>query len=88
MTENQVRAVLRRAKFKVLKGGNQKPIPSRNVSPEEIAAADEVRKLIPQALIRWPRGVENSPEIYPLGDTDQEAAAIVRKLQPIERKED
>ena len=77
MTERQLIAVLRRAKFKAVKGG--KPIASRNVSAEERAAADEVRALIPQAIIRWPRGVENSPEIFPLGDTDQETAAVMQE---------
>ena len=83
MTETHLIAVLRRAKFKAVKGG--KPIASQNVSAEERAAADEVRALIPQAIIRWPRGVENSPEIFPLGDSDQETETIVRKLRRIEK---
>ena len=81
MTESQIRAALRRAKFKMVKG--RKPIPSRNLTVEEVEAANEVK-----AIVVWPRGIRKPPVIYPLGATDEETAAIVKKLNPIESKED
>ena len=78
MTESQIRAALRRAKFKMVKG--RKPIPSKFVTAEELEAADEVRRLIPQAIVRWPKGLQNQPVIWPLGDTDQETAAVMREF--------
>ena len=65
-----------------------RPIRSKDLTAEEIRAANEVRRLIPQAIVRWPKGVKNSAEIFPLGETDKETAAIVRKLRRIERKEE
>src|SRR5207249_3505886 len=78
MTESQIRAALRRAKFKMVRG--RKPIASRNVSAEELEAADEVRRLIPQAIVRWPKGLQNRPVIWPLGATDEETAAVMREF--------
>ena len=60
-----------------------KPIASKNVSREELEAAAEVR-----AIVVWPRGIRKPPVVYPLGATDEETAAIVKKLNPIESKED
>ena len=65
-----------------------RPIPSKDLTVEELEAADEVRRLIPQAIVRWPKGLQNQAVIFPLGETDKETAAIVRKLRRIERKEE
>ena len=72
MTESQIRAALRRAKFKMLKG--RKPIPSRNVTAEEIEAANEVK-----AIVVWPRGIRKPPVVYPVTSTDEETAAVMRE---------
>ena len=67
MTESQIRAALRRAKFKMVRG--RKPIPSKFVTAEEIEAANEVK-----AIVVWPRGIRKPPVVYPLGATDEETA--------------
>ena len=56
----------------------KKPI-SPKLTAEEIEAADEVRRLIPQAIVRWPNGLQNRPVIWPLGATDEETAAVMRE---------
>jgi len=61
----------------------RKPIPSRNLTVEEVEAANGVK-----SIVVWPCGIRKPPVIYPLGATDEETAAIVKKLNPIESKED
>jgi len=68
----------------------KKPM-SQKLTDEEIQAADEMRQMltiVPQAIVRWPKGLQNQAVIFPLGDSDKETAAIVRKLKPIESKEE
>ena len=69
MTETQLIAVLRRAKFKAVKGG--KPIPSKNVTAEELEAANEMK-----AIVVWPRGIRKPPVVYPITSTDEETRDV------------
>ena len=52
-----------------------KPIPSKNVSREELEAAAEVR-----AIIVWPRGIRKPPVVYPVTSSDEETAAVMREF--------
>ena len=56
-----------------------RPIRSKDLTAEEIGAANEVRRLIPQAIVRWPKGLQSRPVIWPLGATDEETAAVMRE---------
>ena len=69
MTESQIRAALRRAKFKMVRG--RKPIPSKNVTAEELEAANEVK-----AIVVWPRGIRKPPVVYPVTSTDEETRVV------------
>ena len=69
MTESQIRAALRCAKFKMVRG--RKPIPSKNVTAEELEAANEVK-----AIVVWPRGIRKPPVVYPVTSTDEETRVV------------
>ena len=69
MTESQIRAALRRAKFKMVRG--RKPIPSKDLTLEEITAANEVK-----AIVVWPRGIRKPPVVYPVTSTDEETRDV------------
>jgi len=69
MTESQIRAALRRAKFKMVRG--RKPIPSKFVTAEELEAGNQVK-----AIVVWPRGIRKPPVVYPVTSTDEETRDV------------
>ena len=69
MTESQIRAALRRAKFKMVRG--RKPIPSKFVTALELEAANQVK-----AIVVWPRGIRKPPVVYPVTSTDEETRDV------------
>src|SRR5438094_2810534 len=69
-----------------MKMKTDKPIPSKDLTVEEIEAANEIKRLIPQAIVRWPKGFQNQAVIFPIGDSDQQTEEIERRLEPLLRQ--